>query len=392
MRYDFDKVINRRGLDSVKWSCKEDELPMWVADMDFECAPEILAALQKRLDHGVFGYPTLTAEWQSSICSWWSRRHKVDFKPEWLISCSAVVPAIASIIRKFSCPGDKILVQSPVYHAFFNIIINNGRQIADNKLIYNSQEYEIDFIDLENKLKDPLTRIMLLCNPHNPIGKIWSKAELEKIAKLCYENDVLLVSDEIHCDIVDPKLSYTPMALIEEYFQNCITCISPSKSFNIAGIQGAMVVTPNENLKDLIKRAFDNDKIAENNIFSAVATIASYNESEVWLDELREYIYTNKILVREFLQSEIPIIKLVHSTATYLLWLDCSQICDDSSKLQKFLRSEFGLWVSEGGEFGGNGKQFLRMNIACPKELLKDGLSRLKKGINAFINSEKSQF
>lgn len=385
MKYDFDKIIDRAGTDSAKWQAKDGELPMWVADMDFTCAPEILAAIQKRLDHPVFGYCTLPSEWQNSICSWWYRRHGVKFKPEWLTFCSGVVPAIASIIRKFSSPGDKILVQSPVYHAFFNLITNNGRQISDNELIYSSQEYEIDFADLESKLKDPLTRIMLLCNPHNPIGKIWSKEELEKIAKLCYENDVLLVSDEIHCDIVDPGLNYTPIALLDEkYTQNCIICISPSKSFNIAGIQSAAVVTPNANFKKLIERAFKNDGIAENNVFSAVSTIAAYNDSETWLDELRKYLYANKIFTQEFLQREIPSIKLTSSNATYLLWLDCSQICDDSTKLQKFLRSKFGLWVSDGRAFGGNGNLFLRLNIACPRELLQDGLERLKKGVNSF--------
>lgn len=388
MTYEFDKFIDRAGTNSLKWQVKKDELPMWVADMDFACAPEILAALKNRVDQAIFGYCTTPPAWRSSICSWWDRRYGVKFEEEWVLFCNGVIPAIASMIRKFSSPADKILVQSPVYHVFFNIIENNGRQILQNELIYDKNGYEIDFIDLENKLKDPLTTMMILCNPHNPIGKIWSEDELIKIAKLCYENNVLLVSDEIHCDLTDPGRKYNPISKLDEiYVQNTITCVSPSKSFNLAGIQGAAVVAPNANLRDKLKRAFNNDEICEANAFATIAMMTAYNECEAWLDELREYIYANKEFTKEFLRREIPSVKLISSDATYLLWLDCSQICSNSTKLQKFLRRECGLWLSEGEVFRGGGDKFLRINIACPKERLKDGLNRLKNGVNSYLQA-----
>lgn len=386
MRYEFDKIIDRSGTNSVKWQGLEGGVAMWVADMDFACSPEILTALKTRLNNGIFGYSALPNELKDNICAWWQRRYGVKFEPDWLVFCSGVVAAISSLVRKFSSPGDKIVVQTPVYHAFFSSIINNGRQLCENHLKYDDKGYEIDFEDLENKLKDPFTTMMIICNPHNPVGKIWSKNELEKIANLCLKYDVLILCDEIHCDLSDPDKTYTPFYSLDEiYRQNAIICLSPSKSFNIAGLQGGFVVCENERLRCQIKRAFNADEIAENNAFSIVAMNAAYGKSEDWVDELRAYIHENKKFCANFIKENIPQISLTPSDATYLLWLDCSKICDDTRILQKFLKEKFKLWVSSGGDFRGNGDKFLRLNIALPRQMLNDGLNRLKLGADEFM-------
>ncbi|WP_169754384.1 MalY/PatB family protein [Campylobacter curvus] len=385
MKYDFDTPIDRSGTNSSKWRTVGNELPMWVADMDFRAAPEILKVLQERLDNGVFGYSFIPKEWNNAICSWWQRRHSVRFEPNWAIFCIGVIPALSTAIRRFTSPGDKILVQSPVYHVFFNCITNNGREILANELVYKNGEYEIDFDDLEKKLANPLTTMMLLCNPHNPIGKIWDKATLSRIGELCHKHGVLVISDEIHCDITDPGKSYTPFIGVSELCaQNTIACISPTKAFNIAGLQSSAVVVPNENLRVKMAAAINYDEVGEANAFAIIAAIAAFERGEAWLDEMRAYIYENKKIVREFIKNENLPVHLVASEATYLLWLDCSKVCEDSSDFMKFLREKVGLWLNDGNAYRGD-KFFLRMNIATQKSRVIEGLNRLKNGINLYL-------
>lgn len=385
MNYDFDVPVNRLGTNSLKWDVKENELPMWVADMDFKTAPAVTAAIQKRVETGVFGYSIVPNEWRNAICGWWKAHHSLKIAPESLIFCTGVVPAISSIVRKMTTVGEKVLVQTPVYNIFFNSITNNGRHILENKLKYYGSEYAIDFEDLERKLSDSQTTLMLLCNPHNPIGKIWDQETLARIGELCWKHHVLVVSDEIHCDLTDPGREYVPFASVSEHCaQNSITCIAPTKTFNLAGLQTAAVMVPNETIRRKVERGLNTDEVAEPNAFAIDAAIAAFTQGEDWLNELRNYLFENKRTVQEFLKIELPQIKLVSSEATYLLWLDCSKISFYSNVFARYLREHTGLWLTAGINYGENGNCFLRMNIACPRARLLDGLQRLKQGVAAY--------
>lgn len=383
MKYDFDLQIDRRNTNSLKWDVAENELPMWVADMDFQTAPEVLSALKKRVEHGIFGYSIVPEEWNQAIMNWWKKRHDFQIQKEWLIFCTGVVPAISSTVRKLTTVGENVLIQTPVYNIFFNSIINNGRHVLESPLSYDGEVYHIDFKELEAKLAQPQTTMMILCNPHNPIGKIWDRETLERIGELCWKHHVLVISDEIHCDLTVPEHDYIPFASVSEKCkENSITCIAPTKAFNIAGLQTAAVIIPNEILRHKVNRALNTDEVAEPNAFAIEATVAAFREGAAWLDALREYIQENKKYVNDFLKKELPELKLVPSEATYLLWIDCSNILENAAELSKILRETTGLYLSAGNQYGGNGSQFLRMNIACPREVLKDGLKRLKRGIS----------
>ncbi len=388
MKYNFDKIINRRGMGSLKWDVPEQELPMWVADMDFETAPEITACLKNRVEHGIFGYSVITDEWYDAYISWWGRRHHHEIKREWMIFCMGVVPAISSAVRKLTTVGENVLIQTPVYNIFFNCIRNNGRNILESPLVYDGREYSIDFADLEEKLADPQTTLMLLCNPHNPVGKIWDKETLAHIGELCAKHHVLVLSDEIHCDLTDPGFEYVPFASVSEVCRNnSVTCIAPTKTFNIAGLQTAAAVVPNPVLRHKLNRGFNTDEVAEPNAFAIGAAVAAFNYGEAWLDELREYLSENKSCVRRFVEERIPALRVVPSQATYLLWLDCSTITEDAGKLAAFIRKDSGLYLTKGREYGENGRQFLRLNPACPKERLLDGLERLEKSVTKYMEN-----
>lgn len=390
MKYNFDEMTDRRNTFSMKWDIEENELPLWVADMDFKTAPQITAAIQRRAEKGIYGYTMVPDQWKTAICHWWKTRHDFSIDPDSLVFCTGVVPAISSIVRKMTTVGENVLVQTPVYNIFFNSIRNNGRNILENKLKYENQNYEIDFEDLERKLADPQTTLMLLCNPHNPIGRIWEKETLERIGELCYKHHVLVVSDEIHCDLTDPGRAYVPFASVSDLCaRNSITCIAPTKAFNLAGLQTAAVMIPNETLRHKVERGLNTDEVAEPNVFAVDVVIAAFNEGGDWLDELRKYIYENKKLVREFLEKELPKVYLLPSQATYLLWLDCSKISHSSEELAQFLREKTGLWLSAGEHYGGELDYFLRMNIACPRIRLTDALKRLKEGLLAYEISSK---
>lgn len=386
--YDFSKLTNRKETNSLKWDVETNELPMWVADMDFETAPEIVEALQKRLDHKIFGYNIVPDEYFESIQNWWSSRHEFNIENEWMMFCTGVVPAISSIVRKMTTVGENVLIQAPVYNIFYNSILNNGRHVLSSDLIYDGNEYSIDFKDLEEKLSMPQTTMMILCNPHNPIGKIWTREVLKRIGDLCAKHNVLVVSDEIHCDIVAPNREYIPFASVSQTnLMNSITCIAPTKTFNLAGLQTACIVVPNHVLRHKVNRGINTDEVAEPNSFAITATIAAFTKGENWLNELREYIENNKQTTINFIKEELPELHVIPSEATYLLWIDCSQVCDNSVELVQAIRKTTGLYLSDGLEYGENGKCFVRMNVACPLERLNDGLERLKRGIKNFYRS-----
>ena len=385
MQYDFDKVIDRRNTNSLKWDVPERELPMWVADMDFQTAPEIISALQKRTEHGVFGYSVVPDEWYDAYVHWWRDRHHFTMEKDWLIFCTGVVPAISSMVRKLTTAGEKVLVQTPVYNIFFNSIVNNGRIILENELLYDGNSYSMDFEDLERKLSDPQTTLMLLCNPQNPAGRIWERETLEKVGELCWKHHVRVISDEIHCDLTFPGQEYIPFASVSDKCRmNSITCLAPTKAFNIAGLQTAAVSVPDPVLRHKVNRGLNTDEVAEPNAYAVQAAVAAFTEGAPWLDELREYLWGNRQYVQTFLEKELPQVKLVESQATYLLWLDCEKIAKDTEPLADFLRKETGLYVTAGGCYGSGSQKFLRVNIACPRVTLEDGMNRLKTGLQKF--------
>lgn len=384
MPYDFDTPVQRRGTNCVKWDVASGELPMWVGDMDFQTAPEITAAFQARVAHGVFGYTTVPEAWYQAIQNWWRDRHSFAMEQDWLLFSTGVVPTIASVVRKLTTPGEKVLVQSPVYYVFFREILENGRRPVENRLRYEDGVYHIDFTDLEEKLADPQVSLMILCNPHNPIGRIWDRETLAQIGALCEKHHVTVLSDEIHCDLTDPGYDYVPFASVSEACaRNSITCIAPTKAFNLAGIQTSAVVVPDPLLRQKVWRALQTDQAASPNCFAVEAAIAAFTKGGAWLDALRGYLADNKEETRDFIARELPQISVAPAKATYLLWLDCGKVSDNSAQLAKTLREKTGLYLSAGQGFRGNGDQFLRMNVACPKILLRDGLQRLKTGIQS---------
>ncbi len=387
MKYNFDKMIDRRGTGSMKWDVANGELPMWVADMDFETAPEIMAAVIERAAHGVFGYATIPDEWASSICGWWDRRHGFRPQEEWLVYATGVLPIISSSVRKLTTPNENVVIQTPVYNMFFNCVINNGRRVVESPLVYGNGSYHMDFADLEAKLADPQTSMFILCNPQNPSGNIWTKAELARIGDLCKKYGVICISDEIHCDLVDPGVEYTPFASASNICRDVsITCVAPTKAFNIAGIQSAAAIIPNPVLRHKVWRGINTDEVGEPNAFAMGATIAAFTKGDAWLDALRQYLYENKQEVADYLATALPQLHLVPSQATYLLWIDISGVTDDGSAWLDKLREETGLFVSKGAAYGSGGEDFLRLNIACPRQRLLDGLNRLK----AFVESQES--
>lgn len=385
MIYSFDKPLERRGTYALKWDVPEGELPMWVADMDFATAPEIQEAIQKRASHGVFGYTVVPEEWYQAVQGWWEKRHHFSMEKEWLIFCTGVVPAISSMVRKLTAVGENIVLLTPVYNIFFHSAVNNGRNISECPLKYDGKTYAIDFEELERQLADPQTTMLIFCNPHNPVGKIWERETMERIGRLCRKYHVLVISDEIHCDLTDPGRSYIPYASVSETCrENSITCIAPTKTFNLAGLQTAAVMVPDPNLRHKVWRALNTDEVAEPNVFAVTAAISAYSKGAPWLDALRTYLYENKSMVKDFLEKELERIRLVPSEATYLLWLDCGEILGNVDELAAFLRREAGLYLSAGSQYGKAGKRFLRMNMACSRSVLKDGLERLKRGFCAY--------
>lgn len=383
---DFESVIDRHATNSLKWDLFDDEYPMWVADMDFKVAPPIQEAILKRASHPIFGYSIVPDSLFESYINWWNRRYGLEMSREDMLYATGVMPSISSMIRCLTDVGDEILIQSPVYHVFFYVIEDNNRRVLENELVFEDGKYRIDFDDLDEKLSK--VKMMILCNPQNPVGKIWSKEELEKIGELCKRHDVILISDEIHCDLTDPGISYNPFMTSSDY-KNSILCISPSKSFNVAGFQSSVVYTKNPELLSKIKTQLHIDNSDSCNVFAVSAVESAYNESEEWLEELKRVLYKNKQTVKEFLTNELPVIKLIECDATYLLWLDCSALNVSSKSLCEFLRQNQGVFLSAGSDFGEVGDGFLRMNIACPPKLLKEGLIKFKAGIIALNNINK---
>lgn len=380
MEYDFDTIIPRRGTGSYKWDtpASPETLPMWVADMDFRTAPEVRAALQRRLEHGIFGYTKVPAAYYEAAIDWFRRRHGWSFQPEWVIYTSGVVPALSAIIQALTEPGDKVLVQTPVYNCFFSSIRNSRCIVQENPLRYENGLYSIDYEDLEAKAADPEVKLMLLCNPHNPSGRVWSPEELQRIASICERHGVFVVSDEIHGEIIAPGFRYTPFAsLSESALGGSVTCISPSKAFNIAGLQVANIVCADDAIRRRIDRAINVNEVCDINSFAVPALIAAYNEGEPWLRALNAYLHENDKCVRAFFAQHLPQYPMPPLEATYLEWIDCRASGQDGDAIASLLL-ERGLMVNPGSMYGEQGRPFIRLNIACPRALLHRGLEILR--------------
>lgn len=378
MDYNFDELVNRKNTNSLKYAT--DEVQMWVADMDFKVAPCIQEALQKRLDHAIFGYTQVDEKLFESVLKWWSKRHGVDFDKESLLFANGVVPSLGAMLRALSNKGDKILVQSPVYHAFYHIIKQNERAVLENQLIYKNGLYSVDFKDLEQKFKEQKPKLMILCNPHNPIGKIYTKEELRLISKLCKAYKVLLISDEIHCDL--SQSPYTSMFKLDE---QAIITLSITKAFNLAGLSGSFSVIKDKKLRLKVQAEIAKAGIyMPNPFFVSACKAALSKQGQSWLKQLNSYIKANKNYAYDFIEQNSPV-KVVRSEALYMIWLDCSAFCKDTSEFYSFLRKDFKLHLSNGKDFGLGGQSFLRLNLACPRTNLEKGLKLFVRAVKAYI-------
>lgn len=381
MKYDFDNLADRTGVNSLKYSTP-NVLPMWVADMDFKTPDFIMDAIKKRVEKGAFGYTNDPDYYYEAIINFWQRRHNLTLERKDIAFTTGVVPAISSTVRCFTEVGDNVIILSPVYNIFYNSIRNNKRVILSCDLIYKDNKYSVDYDDLEKKLSDEKTKLMIFCNPHNPIGYIWNKEELAHIARLCKKHNVIILSDEIHCDIINPGLSYTPFLSIDEAKDITIMAGSASKCFNLAGLQGAFVASYNEDLYKRIYRALNNDEVAEGNAFVYDALTAAFNNGDEWLKEMNEYVYKNKLYVKEFINNNIKRIKYVENYATYLIWVDVKDITNNVKKFTQKLKEKYGLWVSSGDSYGDNGEGFIRINLATSFDNVVTCMNKLKQAVD----------
>lgn len=387
MEYDFSRPTDRHGTDSYKWDStpEADIIPLWVADMDFETFPSITEALQRRVAHGIFGYTRVPEAYYEAVCRWFGKHHGWHINREDIIYTSGVVPAVSAVIKALTLPGDQVIVQGPVYNCFFSSIRNNGCEMVSNSLIYNKEElrYEIDFDDLERKLAHERARLMLICNPHNPGGRVWTRDELTRVAELCHKYGVRVVSDEIHCELTLYDNEYVPFgSLPDEMSHGSITCCSPSKAFNTAGLQIANIVCRDAEVRNRIDRAININEVCDVNPFGVIALQAAYSdEGYEWLTQLRAYISSNYDLLRERFARELPKCKVIRMEGTYLAWIDCSELHISSDEIEEMLMHENKVWVNAGSMYGTEGAAFIRINMACTSELLNEGITRIVNGL-----------
>lgn len=385
MKHNFDEMIDRRVSECKKYepAYPEDVIPMWIADTDFAVPEEIAAAIQERAKHPCYGYPVESFEFEKSAASWEKKRFGWDVKPEWVKYANGVLPFLMYAIRAFAYPGDKVVFQTPVYPPFYAITRNNGCQIVTNPLVQDENgKYQIDFEDLEKKLKDPRVKLFFLCNPHNPVMRAYTREELIQIGELCLKYHVIVIADEIHCDLTYKGYEHIPFASIsEEFANNSMVLINPSKTFNIAGFRTGAAIIPNKEMRDNIQIIIEDNKNYGRTIFGMLSFITAYNECEYYADEMMEYLEENKNYIVKFMKERIPRIRLAEPEATYLLWLDCRALNMTQEELKKFFFEKAKLGLNDGATFGAEGVGFMRMNIACPKATLTEALNRLEKAV-----------
>lgn len=392
MKYNFDEIINRRGTNSVKWDeAKEDGvIPMWVADMDFKAAPAIMNALRERVEHGVFGYTLVPDSYYEAIISWFARRHQWNIERNWIIYTSGVVPAISCCLKAICLPGEKVLIQTPVYNCFFSCIKNCGCEVLENELVRKDTTYEIDFEDFERKCADEKTTAFILCNPHNPAGRVWTREELERMNDICQKHHVKVIADEIHCELVMPGYHFTPFASISDACRdNSVTLNSPTKAFNIAGLQIANIICPDPQLRRRIDRTVNINEVCDVNPFGVIALQAAYNESEDWLDELNQYLWGNYQALKDFFETELPQVRITRLEGTYLVWADILPFELTSDEAFEQLMKDAKVFVNSGTMYGRKaGQGYLRINIACPRATLMEGLKRMGRVLCQYVEEQ----
>ena len=387
MKYDFDQPTARRGTNSYKWDSEPDAgiIPMWVADMDFRTAPVVIRALEERVQHGIFGYTHVPQEFYRSITRWFSQRHGWSFSEDWILYTSGVVPALSATIKAFTLPGDKVIVQTPVYNCFFSSIRNNGCEAVQNSLLYADGTYTIDFDGLERLASDPRARLLLLCNPHNPAGRVWTRDELQRVGDICLRHGVAVVADEIHCEFVSPGHTYVPYgSLGGDYMHNAVILNAPSKAFNTAGLQIAYIVCERAGWRERIDRAININEVCDVNPFGVAGLIAAYtDEGAEWLRQLNEYLFANYRHLYNFFREELPEFPVTTLEGTYLVWIDCSALGMGSDDIEERLLREDKVWVNAGSMYGDD--RFIRINIACPRQRMNEGLRRIATGLRRLL-------
>lgn len=383
MKYDFDKIIERRNTGSVKWDenkdifRREDMLPMWVADMDFSSPAPVIEAIKKRAEHGIFGYATPTKSCYEAVIEKVERSYNWKIKKEWIVFCDGVVPSLYASVKAYSQPQDGVIIQQPVYHPFRYCIENNGRRVVNNQLKYDGEKYVMDYEDLENKFKKS-NPMLILCNPHNPVGRVWTREELKRLGETCIANNCIVIADEIHCDIVYKPNHFTSFASIsKEFEQNSITFIAPSKTFNIAGLGQALAIIPNEELRE----KFIKQRVGCNSgsVFGYTALEAAYRYGDEYLEQLLEYLKGNIDYFTSYVEENLPQIKVIKPQGTYLLWADMRGLGLSHSELNKLLIEKAGLGFNDGRMFGECGEGFQRINIGCPRKYIEEALKRIKE-------------
>ncbi len=387
MRYDFETLVNRTDTGSEKWNMMkadmpevpENIVPFSVADMEFKPAPEIVEGLKKYLDEAILGYMGATESYYDAVIRFMERRHGFSPKKEWIVESPGIVPALVKMVEAFTKPQDSVLIMRPVYYPFTRAVEQNGRNLVISELVIKDDRYEIDFEDLEKKAARPDVKLLIFCSPHNPVGRVWTKDELLKVCDICLRNNVFIISDEIHFDLIMPGFTHTSMGTLEEkYLQNCAICTAPTKTFNIAGLQVSNLIIPNEEYRDKINAAKGYEAL---NIMSYKACELAYNECEAWLDELIVYIDNNRKLVEEFIADRLPMIKVFRLEGTYLMWLDFSVLGMEAEELERFMKEKALWFTDEGYIFGDSGRGYERIVIACPSHVLKEALERLEKAV-----------
>lgn len=391
MKYNFDEIIDRKGTNSAKWSKELLEqrfgdgelLPLWIADMDFKCPKPVVDALVERAKHGIYGYSERTSPYYQSIINWNKRGNNWGIKKEWILFTPGIVSALNLLVQTFSFPGDKVIIQNPVYYPFIAAILNNGRHIQYNSLKHENGRYTMDYKDLEEKAKDPRVKLLILCSPHNPVGRVWTKEELTKLGRICIKNNIIVISDEIHSDLILKGYRHTPFASIsEEFAQHSVTCTSPSKTFNLAGLQTSNIIIPNERLRVYFSQILQSNHVKSPNVFGIVALRTAYNKGEEWLEQVLEYLNKNACFIEKFVEEKMPEVKYTKPEGTYLAWLDFAAIGKDEKELEIIIQKKAKVALDEGYIFGKGGERFERINFACPQSILEKALDRIEKAIH----------
>ena len=386
MKYDFDFETQRKNTNSLKWDEVDSKYPLWVADMDFKTAPEITLGYLKRIKEGIFGYNVLNDKFYDSYINWWDKYHNYKMEKDWIIFSTGVVPSISSAVRSLTNKGDNVVILTPVYNIFFNSIINNKRTVLESPLKYENYQYEIDFDDLEQKLSLEKTSLLIFCNPHNPIGKIWTKDELIKVGNLCKKYNVTVISDEIHCDIVRPGFEYIPFASVSDINKDIsVTLIAPTKCFNLAGMQTSAAVVANKKIKALFERGLNTDECAEGNTLAVITPELAFLIGRPWLDEMNEYVFNNRDIVKEYIEKNLEGLHVIDGNATYLAWVDLNGI--NSKALRDFIYKEVDVYLADGLAYGKTGEGFLRINLATTKKRILEALELIKKAYDKFIKN-----